>query len=251
MRYLRFCARRLQGCLGSARRSEPSRAPSGACATPDSVAFRGNSRITDDDAAERRRDRAKDDDQRAGADVQGDQGPLRDEPVRRRHDVLRGASAASRSSSSIVRERPVLSDVKVVGPDKVSLNSVKDRVDLLIGKPIDPAQVAKDVARIDSLYQSEGYYLAKVHVDTIVTERGRRTARLPDRRGTPPGDLRRRDRRQQGAERQDDRRRDRARSPRVLLVAERRVRLRTSTPRISARRFRSSTRRTATSTCRS
>ena len=64
------------------------------------------------------------------------------------------------------KERRVLSEVKVVGPDKVSLKSVKDRVDILIGKPIDPAQVAKDVARIDSLYQSEGYYLARVHVDT-------------------------------------------------------------------------------------
>ena len=59
-----------------------------------------------------------------------------------------------------VRERPVLSDFKVVGPERVSLNSVRDRVDLLVGKPIDPAQIAKDIARIDSLYQSEGYYLA-------------------------------------------------------------------------------------------
>jgi outer membrane protein insertion porin family len=67
-----------------------------------------------------------------------------------------------------VRERPVLSDVKVQGAKRVSPGSVKDRVDLLIGKPIDPAQVAKDVTRIDSLYQSEGYYLAKVRVDTIV-----------------------------------------------------------------------------------
>src|SRR4029079_14347910 len=47
-------------------------------------------------------------------------------------------------------------------------NSVKDRVDLLIGKPINPAQDAKDVARIDSLYQAEGYYLAKVTGDTML-----------------------------------------------------------------------------------
>ena len=67
-----------------------------------------------------------------------------------------------------VHERRILSDVKVTGADKVSPSSVKDRVDLLIGKPIDPAQVAKDVARIDSLYQSESYYLAKVTVDTII-----------------------------------------------------------------------------------
>jgi len=42
----------------------------------------------------------------------------------------------------------------------------------LIGKPIDPAQIAKDIARIDSLYQSEGYYLAKVTVDSGVVQQG-------------------------------------------------------------------------------
>src|SRR6185312_15477259 len=66
-----------------------------------------------------------------------------------------------------VRERRVLSEVKIQGPDKVSPSSVRERVDLLEGKPIDPAAVARDVARIDSLYQSEGYYLAKVTVDTV------------------------------------------------------------------------------------
>jgi outer membrane protein insertion porin family len=66
-----------------------------------------------------------------------------------------------------LRERPILADVKVEGPDKVSLGSVRDRVDLLIDKPLDPAQVARNVARIDSLYQAEGYYLARVQVDTI------------------------------------------------------------------------------------
>src|SRR5262249_31343779 len=40
-------------------------------------------------------------------------------------------------------------------------------IDLIVGKPIDPSQVARSVARIDSLYQSEGYYLARVKVDTI------------------------------------------------------------------------------------
>ena len=67
-----------------------------------------------------------------------------------------------------LRERRILSDVKVDGREQVSPSSVKDRVDLIIGKPIDPAQVAKDVSRIDSLYQSEGYYLAKVTVDTTI-----------------------------------------------------------------------------------
>ena len=45
-----------------------------------------------------------------------------------------------------VRERRVLSDVKVQGARPgLAGRRCKDRVDLLIGKPIDPAQVAKDV----------------------------------------------------------------------------------------------------------
>ncbi|MEP6495202.1 MAG: outer membrane protein assembly factor BamA [bacterium] len=77
-----------------------------------------------------------------------------------------------------VRERRVLSDVRVEGADRVSPNSVRDRVDLLIGKAIDPAQVAKDVGRIDSLYQGEGYYLAKVRVDTIISGPSREATTL-------------------------------------------------------------------------
>lgn len=69
-----------------------------------------------------------------------------------------------------VKERPLLKDVDVTGPDRLSINTVKDRVDLLIGRPVDPNQVARSVARIDSLYQSEGYPLAQVRVDTTVID---------------------------------------------------------------------------------
>ena len=134
------------------------------------------------------------------------------------------------------RSGRVLSDVKVVGPDRVSLNSVRDRVDLLIGKPIDPAQVAKDIARIDSLYQSEGYYLARVKRDTTSSNRadattltfhvdeGRRLA-ISGRRG----------RRQQGAVGQGRSSARWRRSPRDSSGGERRVRLTTNSPTISAK----------------
>lgn len=72
-----------------------------------------------------------------------------------------------------VRERPMLGDVKVVGPQAVSERSVRDKIDLLIGRPVDPLQVARGKARIDSTYEAAGYYLARVTVDTVVMEDGR------------------------------------------------------------------------------
>jgi len=65
-----------------------------------------------------------------------------------------------------VKERPLLSDVDVAGATVVPLRTVRDRVDLLIGRPVDPAQVAVAVSRIDSVYQANGFYLAQVRPET-------------------------------------------------------------------------------------
>jgi outer membrane protein insertion porin family len=65
-----------------------------------------------------------------------------------------------------VKERPLLGEVSVEGPRAVSRSAVEDRVELLIGRPVDPAAVALAMRRIDSLYKSEGYYLARVRPDT-------------------------------------------------------------------------------------
>lgn len=65
-----------------------------------------------------------------------------------------------------VKERPLLGVVTVEGPEALSKRSVEDRVELLIGRPVDPNGVAVAVRRIDSLYQSKGYYLARVRPDT-------------------------------------------------------------------------------------
>lgn len=69
-----------------------------------------------------------------------------------------------------VKERPVLGDVKVEGVKRVSERSVKDRVELLIGRPVDPLLVARAVTRIDSLYEAEGYYLARVQPETTMVD---------------------------------------------------------------------------------
>ena len=67
-----------------------------------------------------------------------------------------------------VKERPLLNAVDVTGTDRVSRGDVRDRVDLLIGRPVDPAQVARTVQRIDSLYQAEGFYLVTVKPETTM-----------------------------------------------------------------------------------
>ena len=59
-----------------------------------------------------------------------------------------------------VKERPLLVRATVRGVDKLSESSVRDRIELPIGRPLDYGMVVRAVQRIDSLYQSEGYYLA-------------------------------------------------------------------------------------------
>lgn len=65
-----------------------------------------------------------------------------------------------------VTERPLLASVDVAGPQRVSARQVQDRIELLLGRPVDPAKVALAMKRIDSLYQANGYYLARVQPET-------------------------------------------------------------------------------------
>ena len=69
-----------------------------------------------------------------------------------------------------VVERAILSEVDVTGPKAVSSATVKEKVDLLIGRPVDPSQVSRAVQRIDSLYQAEGYYLARIRPETTMVD---------------------------------------------------------------------------------
>jgi outer membrane protein insertion porin family len=61
-----------------------------------------------------------------------------------------------------VRERPLLIKWAVRGVSRLGERSVRDKVQLLEGRPIDPAAVARARGRIDSLYRASGYYLAQV-----------------------------------------------------------------------------------------
>ena len=66
-----------------------------------------------------------------------------------------------------VHERPILIKWAVRGVARVSEGSVKDKVGLAEGRPVDPAGVARARGRIDSLYRAEGYYLARVRVVSV------------------------------------------------------------------------------------
>ena len=65
-----------------------------------------------------------------------------------------------------VVERPILGDVDVIGGDRISTGTLKDKVDLLIGRPLDAALVARTKQRLDSIYEAAGYYLHRITVDT-------------------------------------------------------------------------------------
>src|SRR6185503_20974070 len=69
-----------------------------------------------------------------------------------------------------VRERPLLVKWAVRGVSRLSERSVRDKVLLTEGRPVDPAAVARARARIDSLYRAQGYYLARTRT-VLVYER--------------------------------------------------------------------------------
>jgi outer membrane protein insertion porin family len=71
-----------------------------------------------------------------------------------------------------VTERPMLTGWSVRGADKVSVRKVRGRVQLLAGRPYDPAVAARSRAAIDSLYIKEGYYATAVGTREFPQEDG-------------------------------------------------------------------------------
>lgn len=165
----------LAAALALAATASPARAQdvAGRCATPDSVAFRGNVRVAD---------------ARVRTEAGLSPGQALSFPVIQRavkalyaleefDDVQLECDleAVPGKVLAVVRlsERAVLGGLTVTGPRAVSERSVKDKIDLLIGRPIDPVQVARSRARIDSTYEKAGYYLARVTIDSTILDDGR------------------------------------------------------------------------------
>jgi outer membrane protein insertion porin family len=63
-----------------------------------------------------------------------------------------------------VKERPILTRWAVRGVERLSERSVKDRVKLSEGRPLDRAAVERARAAIDSMYHARGYYAATAKV---------------------------------------------------------------------------------------
>jgi outer membrane protein insertion porin family len=155
-------------CLAAASASALAQdTPPGSCAVPDSIAIRGNDHVDE-------------------ATVRGDAGLVAGANLNYR-DIQRAIRSifatgqfddvkitcepktgqADRTILAItVTERPVLSEVRIEGVDRVSKKSVRDRIEIPEARPVNPALVARAVQRIDSLYESHGYYLARIKPET-------------------------------------------------------------------------------------
>ena len=68
-----------------------------------------------------------------------------------------------------VKERPVLASTSIHGVGQVAKKDVAERLQLPVGTAVDPAKVALAIARADSLYESQGFYLARVRVDSTLS----------------------------------------------------------------------------------
>lgn len=142
----------------------------GACARPDSVAFRGNARV-------------------AEPALRGDVTIVPGTPFNYRtlqraiknlyatgqfEDIQVSCELANGRTVIMfaLTERPMLAELDVRGPARVAPGTIRDQVDLLVGRPIDPAQIARVIARIDSVYQAKGFYLARTRADTTQVASG-------------------------------------------------------------------------------
>jgi outer membrane protein insertion porin family len=151
-------------CIGATARAQDTPV-SGRCATPDTIVFRGAERTGD-------------------ATVRNESGlvpgPVNYRTLERaikaiyatgQFDDVAASCELTDGQAALtitVKERPLLGSYDVTGTDRVSRGSVRDKIELTPAKALDPAQVARAVKRIDSVYQAAGYYLARVKPETTV-----------------------------------------------------------------------------------
>lgn len=136
------------------------------CLVPDTIIVRGTSRVSEDAARSAAGIRA-----RTQLNFPTIQRAIRDLFSTGDFDDVTAQCGLSGDGARValvftVRERPLLASIAVEGPERLSVNEVEDRVDMLLGRPVDPAQIAVAMRRIDSLYKANGYYLARVQPET-------------------------------------------------------------------------------------
>ena len=144
-------------------------APAGACAKPESIIVTGNSRV--DSAAVRASSGLEAGAQLNVHDLQTGIKALYATGQFEDVQIVCRVSPASKATIVIqVRERPTLTDYKVIGAKRVSPKDVKEKLAFPTGGPVDPAKIAKAIASVDSLYESKGYYLATIKAESTVTD---------------------------------------------------------------------------------
>src|SRR3954467_952693 len=141
----------------------------GACSTPQSIVVSGNARI--DTAAIRASSTLSTGaplnvhDIQTGIKALYATGQFEDVQI-----ICRVRPPANKAELVIqVRERPILTDYKVIGADRVSPKDVKEKLAFATGSPVDPGKIAKAIASVDSLYEANGYYLATVKPESTIT----------------------------------------------------------------------------------
>ena len=139
----------------------------GACTTPDSIAVTGNARVSTEtvrnSAGLTPRTTLNYRDIQRAIKALFSTGQFEDVQV-----ACSVPPAAPKTTLSIiVKERPLLSSISVTGPERISDKDVRERLTLPTGRPLDPGALALAIERTDSLYEAKGYYLARVHVDTV------------------------------------------------------------------------------------
>ncbi|NUQ10928.1 MAG: outer membrane protein assembly factor BamA [Gemmatimonadaceae bacterium] len=71
-----------------------------------------------------------------------------------------------------VSERPLLEGVQVRGVNRLSERQIRDLAEIPTARPLDAATVTRAIFRIDSTYEKAGYYLARVRAETTVVNEG-------------------------------------------------------------------------------
>jgi outer membrane protein insertion porin family len=154
---------------GAATLNAQEAAP-GACSTPESIIVTGNARV--DSAAVRSTGGLSTGSQLSVRDIQNAIKALyatgQFDDVQIICQVTPGTGTATLVVQ--VRERPLLTDYKVIGTDRVSPKDVKEKLAFPTGTPLDPGKIAKAIASVDSLYESKGYYLAHVRAESTLVD---------------------------------------------------------------------------------
>lgn len=148
---------------------QPADPAAAACVRPDSIAILGNTRVTEDVirgqlSLPERGQLVATDVQRAIRSLYA-LGQFEDIRV----DCLPRPGGGA-TLAVTVRELPLLRSVTVEGTDVVSQRTVRDQIALAQGAPVNPARVAQARAAIDSVYESRGYFLSQVEVDSTLVD---------------------------------------------------------------------------------